>query len=160
MKSIIKYIIILVIGVVIGGVIIRFVVIPPKHMEKTNARETTDVPHERSGYSERSTHSKQVEEWLKFRNNEDTYKGTIVTWRFKVAYITKECPLGYLEDFDYHVVVSGVRSCTYQAASLMGYLPRVRQDDWIVVRGKLDYVSSDGVVVLEPLEVRNEGYKP
>jgi len=43
---------------------------------------------------------------------------------------------------------------------MMGYLPKVREDDWLVVKGKLDYISADGVVVLEPIEVRNEGYKP
>jgi len=69
-------------------------------------------------------------------------------------------PIGYLDFPDYPVVVQGTRGCTYQAASMMGYLPKVREDDWLVVKGKLDYISADGVVVLEPIEVRNEGYKP
>lgn len=106
-----------------------------------------------------------IAEWKRFRNNEDNYKGTITTWRFPVAYISYENPLGYLDRVvnkygsDYAVVVQGPGDYTYQAAALVGRVPIVKEKDWIVVTGKFQYVSSDNVVILSPIRVKNEGFK-
>lgn len=60
---------------------------------------------------------------------------------------------------DYKVLVDGPGGWTYQAASIFGKVPEVKEDDWIVVTGEFKYVSSDGVVVLNPIRVKNEGFK-
>jgi len=103
-----------------------------------------------------------IAEWMSFRNNEDEYKGTITTWRIKVNYISSvsECPIGHLGEYssDYQVAVLGPKGYTYQAAYLLGMVPKVIEDDTIVVTGKFSGVSSDGIVVLIPIKVKNEGY--
>jgi len=158
MKDILKYGISVIVGIAIGyfGCLM---IISGKNVEQNQVvqqhSKTAEVVTK-----EKPVGSNAIEEWIRFRNNEDSYKGTTVTWYFQVSYFTKECPLGYLDFPDYPVVVQGTHGCTYQAASVMGYLPKVREDDWLVVKGRLDYISADGVVVLEPIEINNEGYKP
>jgi len=114
-----------------------------------------------------------IAEWKRFRNNEDKYKGTITTWRFPVAYLSGENPRGYLDraldgGYDragdsygsgYAVVIKGPEGFTYQAGALFGKVPVVKEKDWIVVTGKFQYVSSDNVVVLSPIRVKNEGFR-
>lgn len=112
-----------------------------------------------------------IEEWKKFRRNEKAYKGTVTTWRFKCEHIFSENLFGYLNPIEqggwteYQVSVTGPSPYTYQAACTFGNiirgfkLPSVKENDWIVVTGRFEYVSSDGVVVLSPIRVKNEGYK-
>ncbi|MBA7513275.1 Outer membrane protein assembly factor BamD [subsurface metagenome] len=106
-----------------------------------------------------------IQEWIQFRNNEDKYKGTVTTWRFPVKYLSYENPIGYLDTAsggygsDYAVVVHGPEGFTYQAGAMFGKVPSVKEKDWIIVTGKFCYVSSDNVVVLSPIRVKNEGYK-
>lgn len=102
----------------------------------------------------------QIDEWVKLRSNEDKYKGRIVTWEFKVSYFTKECPLGYLDRLEHGVVIFPPKGYyTYQAAMMLGDVPTVKEDDWIRVTGKFKYISSDGVIVLQAISVKNLGYK-
>ena len=106
-----------------------------------------------------------IEEWKNFRANENKYKGTITTWRFPVSYFSNENPLGYLDKaagdygMDYTVFVEGPKGFIYQAAAMLGKVPVVKEEDWIVVTGKFLYISSDNRVVLSPFRVINEGYK-
>jgi len=106
-----------------------------------------------------------ISEWKKFRNNEKAFKGTVTTWRFQVAFISYENPLGYLDraaggyGSDYAVAIQGPEGFTYQAAALFGKVTVVKEKDWIVVTGKFQYVSSDNVVVLSPIRIKNEGFK-
>lgn len=106
-----------------------------------------------------------IEEWKRFRNNEKACKGTVTTWRFKCQHIFGECPYGCLDPIEqggraeYEVWLAGLEGRTYQVAVFFGEVPRVREGDWLVVTGKFKYVSSDGAVVLEPIRVKNEGYK-
>lgn len=106
-----------------------------------------------------------IEEWKRFRNNEEACKGTVTTWRFKCQHIDGESPYGYLDPIEqvgggkYAVWLAGLEGRTYQVAAFFGEVPRVRVDDWLVVTGKFKYVSSGGAVVLEPIRVKNEGYK-
>ena len=108
---------------------------------------------------ETSEADKMIKEWVRFRQNEDAYRGTTVTWKFKVSYFSKENPIGYLGgNSDYCVCVQSA-GITYQADVMCGRFPRVKEEDWIVVTGTLAYVSADNVVVLRPTHVENEGYK-
>jgi len=106
-----------------------------------------------------------ISEWKKFRNNEKAFEGTVTTWRFQVASISYENPLGYLDKAaggygsDYPVAIQGPEGFTYQAGALLGMVPVVKEKDWIVVTGKFQYVSSDNVVVLSPIRIKNEGFK-
>jgi len=60
---------------------------------------------------------------------------------------------------DYAVAIEGPEGFTYQAGALLGKVPVVKEKDWIVVTGKFQYVSSDNVVVLKSLRIKNEGFK-
>jgi len=83
-------------------------------------------------------------EWKLFRNNEDQYIGTEVTWRVKVrweaggylmgCYITRyKC---YLEGkTNYPVLVNTA-----------GY--SLTKDDWVIVTGKVEGVTSDGDILI------------
>ncbi|OGF45105.1 MAG: hypothetical protein A2536_06370 [Candidatus Firestonebacteria bacterium RIFOXYD2_FULL_39_29] len=104
------------------------------------------------------------DEWVNFRSAEEKYKGTVTTWRFKVSYISRENPLGrlassYRDNNSYSVSVLGPEGYTYQCAVMLKKVPEVKEDDWMVVTGKFEYVSSDNVVVLSPIKVINEGFK-
>lgn len=102
------------------------------------------------------------DEWKQFRNNEKACKGTVTTWRVKVAYIDYGGDLrGYFGPGSSRpFIICGPEGfLTYQAAELAGEVPTVHADDWIVVTGRFRYVSSDGAVVLSAIRVKNEGYK-
>jgi len=100
------------------------------------------------------------DEWLKLRNNETAYRGTSVTWCFKVCGIIGENLFAYLGPNigEKPILVIGRGDYTYQASTLMGYLPRVREEDWLVVTAIFCGVSSSGMIVLQPTEVTNIGY--
>ena len=106
--------------------------------------------------------SEAIEEWKTFRSDESKYRGTITTWAFKVRGFTRESPYGYLgNNSTYQVVVEGNDSFTYQAASIFypAKFPKVTEKDWIIVTGKYSGLSSDGMIFLTPIRVKNEGFK-
>ncbi len=109
------------------------------------------------------TQIEAIKEWKKFRNNEGKYKGTITTWRMQVSNILNGNIFGWLGGFfSYRVAVIGPNAVatTYESAiSFSDKFPRVKKEDWIVVTGEFRYVSSDSVVTLRPVRVKNEGYK-
>lgn len=119
---------------------------------------------EEEKYSPRSP-QEAIDEWREFRNNEKAYKGTVTTWRFQVEFISYENPVGYLDRAAggygsmYAVAILGPKSFTYQASAFLGDMPVVKQRDWIVVTGKFQYVSSDNVIALSPIHVKNEGFR-
>ncbi|MDD5529171.1 MAG: tetratricopeptide repeat protein [bacterium] len=120
-----------------------------KKEEERKEREMENMPC--------SSSQEAIEQWKQLRKYEDKYKGTVVKWRFKVEYFTSENPVGYLGN-GYTVAVAP-EYITYQASALCGRVSVVKEEDWIVVTGKFRFVSSDNVVVLNPIHVKNEGYK-
>ena len=99
-----------------------------------------------------------MDEWEIFRNNIEEYKGTITTWRFKIASISYENPIGMLSWVAHDVAIIPDWG-TYGARVLIGDFPVIREDDWVVVTGEFHGVSGDGFVILEPISVINEGTK-
>ena len=113
----------------------------------------------RSDYRVR-TDAEALSEWLKFRRSENKYSGSITTWKIKVSGFAEECPYGYLAgELNRHVLINGPDGETYQAGSLLGDVPTVKEGDWIVITGRFQNITEDNYVVLEPIKVKNEGYK-
>jgi len=116
---------------------------------------------EREKYKPKSKDT-AIAEWKKFRNNVEAYKGTITTWRFKISYISRENPIGWLSLASYQVLIYP-DPWTYESARLYGFdgldLPIIRDDDWVVVTGEFFGVSAGGVVILKPIKIINEGVK-
>jgi tetratricopeptide (TPR) repeat protein len=107
-----------------------------------------------------STQDEAFQEWKDFRNNEDKYMGDVVTWKLKVRYVssTSESPICSLYgDYNYDVALLGIEGFTYQASVMLGKLPVVRDDDWLVVTGEFKGISSDAVIMLKPIRVKNLG---
>lgn len=105
-----------------------------------------------------------IAEWQRFRTDEDAHKGSITTWRFKVEYFDNENPIGFLDRVDgygseYGVCITNLSS-TYQAATMFRDVPLLKSKDWVVVTGEFAGVTSDNIVILMPIRVRNEGYRP
>jgi|GEM_PF-3794567 len=105
-----------------------------------------------------------INEWKQFRTNEAEYKGTVTTWRLRVANIFSENPHGYLGEggySDYQVTVLGNEEgyWTYALDVYLGKMPKVKVKDWIVVTGRFVGISDDNVVALRAIRVKNEGYQ-
>jgi hypothetical protein len=100
-------------------------------------------------------------EWRSFRKDEKSMLGTITTWRFQVDYISNESPKGHIGRYveQKFVCILGPEGWTYLAAAAVGKVPVIKEDDWVCVTGRFYGVSSDGVVLLTPIRVINEGYR-
>jgi outer membrane protein assembly factor BamD (BamD/ComL family) len=98
-----------------------------------------------------------IRQWKQFRTNEESSRGTVTTWRFKVRYTgvdhdvlggSSNYAFGYLGEFKYPVHARG-----------FGFGRTPSTDDWVVVTGEFEYIDSDGEVVLSVIRVKNEGYR-
>jgi uncharacterized lipoprotein YehR (DUF1307 family) len=128
-------------------------------------------------------------EWEMFRREPDKYKGTITTWSLKVsrmagALVRVLDGMGYISYVSailegpkgtYHshyVEVFAPEGYTpgepiknqkslfgYQELLAMGKVPKVVENDWIVVTGKFVDVSTDGEIILKAIRIKNEGYR-
>jgi biopolymer transport protein ExbB/TolQ len=99
-----------------------------------------------------------VAQWREFRNHPEL-TGTVTTWRFKVHFVDDDLT-GYVSGFDYPVSVGGSENTfTYAHAVSHDGFPKVREADWIVVTGKFRRVTESGYVVLQPIKVKNEGFR-
>jgi len=88
MKGILKYGISVIVGIVIGySVCLILISNRNVNQDQSEHQESMVIP------TEETVGSNAIQEWIRFRNNEDKYKGTTVTWHFKVAYLTRECQL-------------------------------------------------------------------
>ncbi len=101
-----------------------------------------------------------IKEWTNFRKNEDSLKGTITTWKLKLAYISSQ---GILISYvggntDKTVAITGSKYEDYRNDVFVGNMPVVKEKDCFQVTGKFIGVSSDNMVVLEPIRVKNLGY--
>jgi hypothetical protein len=125
--------------------------------------ETQLGTDEVGGSEERNTAEKELtqgEQWKIFRDNEEEYKGERVTWKMKVLGIYSDTPHCYLY-YDYndtpYVDLTGVEGFTYNAAVMLGKLPVVHDNDWLLVTGEFVGVNSDGDILLKPIKVENLG---
>jgi tetratricopeptide (TPR) repeat protein len=107
-----------------------------------------------------------MEEWIMFRKNEEVYKGRVTTWRFKVMYVYPNGNFSGCLNLEYwpeyQVYVRGPEGePDYYLATWRSpeKFPRVKEEDWVVVTGEFDYVSSSNEVVLKAIRVKNEGYR-
>ena len=118
-----------------------------------------DVNHVRSDKEE-------IIEWNLFRKNEDKYLGQITTWKLKLSYSSPRAKVCYIdgrdkginilgtygEEYDYYTQLEGQQAEKFE-------LPRITQDDWIIVKGKFSGITEGGKVELNALEVKNLGYQ-
>jgi len=106
-----------------------------------------------------------IVEWDNFRREPDKYKGTVTTWRLRVrwAFDNLDCDFGKNVQ-GHEVKVAGSdkgtdKYFTYKELSLLGKVPKVSKDDWILLTGKFMGVSDMGHIVLSTIRVKNEGYQ-
>ena len=139
-----------------------------QQLKKAESKITKAIAKERAEEARRREEEKYrprsaqqaIAEWKKFRNNEKTYKGTVTTWRLKVYWIFSDKAWCWINSVpEYKVAILGPKGLTYQAGVMLGKVPEIHDNDWIVVTGKFEYVSSDGYVVLSSIRVKNEGFR-
>lgn len=103
------------------------------------------------------TDAEAIFEWVDFRNNEDKRKGTITTWRFKVAYLGVDGVTGQPIAVGYLGPSKSV-GCRYGSDDVVKGSKKIKEGDWITVTGAFASVDSEGIVFIRPEKIVNEGY--
>ena len=115
---------------------------------------------EEEKYRPRST-SEAIQEWIQFRKSRDDNYHPITTWRVQIEIPDDHTqdPLGILcdrgsYDQSYKVRIAAENGGSYYWNSL----PHTTEKDWVVVTGKLYYVTSGNEIKMLAYRVKNEGY--